>query len=143
MGIPRPGEAACASRHIIEQPMEGLPGAPKLRFRHKLSIVLIGLALVPLVAAGVLVLRLLEQDKVSSVDSGLTTAAAAAGQSYLTQAADATTVATNIAGRSDVQQALKSGGRVKIQRLGTDLPSPFSVTFYQGKKEVGGRTPQP
>ena len=84
--------------------MEGLPGAPKLRFRHKLSIVLIGLALVPLVAAGVLVLRLLEQDKVSSVDSGLTTAAAAAGQTYLTQAADATTVATNIAGRSDVQR---------------------------------------
>ena len=51
--------------------MEGLPGAPKLRFRHKLSIVLIGLALVPLVAAGVLVLRLLEQNKVSKVDSGL------------------------------------------------------------------------
>ena len=65
--------------------MEGLPGAPKLRFRHKLSIVLIGLALVPLVAAGVLVLRLLEQDKVSNVDSGLATAAAAGGQAYLTQ----------------------------------------------------------
>ena len=30
LGVPRPGEAACASRHIIEQPMEGLPGAPKL-----------------------------------------------------------------------------------------------------------------
>ena len=35
-----------------------------MRFRHKLSIVLIGLALVPLVAAGFLVLRLLEHDKV-------------------------------------------------------------------------------
>src|SRR6478672_3188063 len=141
MGIPRPGEAACASRHIIEQPMEGLPGAPKLRFRHKLSIVLIGLALVPLVAAGVLVLRLLEQDKVSSVDSGLTTAAAAAGQTYLTQAADATTVATNIAARSDVQQALNNDTSVNLQLLRADLPSSLSVTFYKGGKKVGGQTP--
>src|SRR6476619_604232 len=141
MGIPRPGEAACASRHIIEQPMEGLPGAPKLRFRHKLSIVLIGLALVPLVAAGVLVLRLLEQNKVSSVDSGLTTAAAAAGQAYLTQIADATTVATNIAGRSDVQQALQSDSQVKVQRLRDELPSPLSVTFYKDGKRVGGQIP--
>ncbi len=37
-----------------------------MRFRHKLSIVLIGLALVPLVAAGFLVLRLLEHDKIST-----------------------------------------------------------------------------
>ena len=125
--------------------MEGLPGAPKLRFRHKLSIVLIGLALVPLVAAGVLVLRLLEQNKVSKVDSGLATAAAAGGQAYLTQAADATTVATTIARRSDVQQALKSGNPVDLQRLRDELPrkSPFSVTFYQGRKKVGGQTPQP
>jgi diguanylate cyclase (GGDEF)-like protein len=123
--------------------MEGLPGAPKLRFRHKLSIVLIGLALVPLVAAGVLVLRLLEQDKVSSVDSGLTTAAAAAGQAYLTQIADATTVATNIAGRSDVQQALKNDSPVNVQRLRDELPSPLSVTFYKEGKRVGGQIPQP
>ncbi len=124
--------------------MEGLPGAPKLRFRHKLSIVLIGLALVPLVAAGVLVLRLLEQDKVSSVDSGLTTAAAAAGQTYLTQAADATTVATNIAGRSDVQQALRARQTRRCSSVSAaELPSPLSVTFYKGKKKVGGQIPQP
>ena len=87
--------------------------------------------------------RLLEQDKVSSVDSGLTTAAAAAGQTYLTQAADATTVATNIAGRSDVQQALKHDRPVDLQRLRADLPSPLSVTFYKEKKKVGGQIPQP
>ena len=123
--------------------MEGLPGAPKLRFRHKLSIVLIGLALVPLVAAGVLVLRLLEQDKVSSVDSGLTTAAAAAGQTYLTQVADATTVATNH--RRAIRRAAGAAERrpVNLQHLRAELPSPLTVTFYKGKKKVGGQTPQP
>jgi diguanylate cyclase (GGDEF)-like protein len=116
-----------------------------LRFRHKLSIVLIGLALVPLVSAGVLVLRLLENDKVSKVDSGLTTAVAAGGQAYLTQAADAATVATTIAGRSDVQEALTTGGAVSSHRLQSDLPfdSRLSVTVYQGKRILGGTAPKP
>ena len=125
--------------------MEGLPGAPKLRFRHKLSIVLIGLALVPLVAAGVLVLRLLEQDKVSSVDSGLTTAAAAAGQSYLTQGCG------RHDGGDEHRRAIRRAAgaeataryRRNLQRLRAELPSPLSVTFYKGKKKVGGQTPKP
>ncbi len=125
--------------------MEGLPGAPKLRFRHKLSIVLIGLALVPLVAAGVLVLRLLEQDKLSSVDSGLTTAAAAAGGSYLTQRADAATAATTIATQPEVQLALRQRHHYPVAKLQHVLPpqdSGLAVTLYKGEKVLGGTAPK-
>ena len=125
--------------------MEGLPGAPKLRFRHKLSIVLIGLALVPLVAAGVLVLRLLEQNKVSSVDSGLTTAAAAAGQAYVTQGADAATAATTIATQADVQLALGQGQRYPVAKLQHLLPRQdpnLAVTLYKGDRILGGTAPK-
>ena len=125
--------------------MEGLPGAPKLRFRHKLSIVLIGLALVPLVAAGVLVLSLLEQNKVSKVDSGLATAAAAGGQAYLTQGADAATAATTIATLADVQLALRQGHRYPVAKLQDVLPRQgygLAVTLYKGEKVLGGTAPK-
>ena len=42
-----------------------------MRFRHKLSIVLVGLAVVPLVAAGLIVQALLARDEVRSVDAQL------------------------------------------------------------------------
>jgi diguanylate cyclase (GGDEF)-like protein len=76
-----------------------------VRFRHKLSIVLIGLALVPLVAAGFLVLRLLEHDKISNVDSGLVTGITAGGQAYTAQANEANSIAAQIAARREVQAA--------------------------------------
>jgi diguanylate cyclase (GGDEF)-like protein len=76
-----------------------------VRFRHKLSIVLIGLALVPLVAAGFLVLRLLEHDKIAHVDGGLVTTVTAGGQAYQAQLAEAETAAATIAGRRVVQVA--------------------------------------
>ena len=42
-----------------------------MRFRHKLSIVLVGLAIVPLAATGVLVGALLQHDQVTRVDNRL------------------------------------------------------------------------
>jgi diguanylate cyclase (GGDEF)-like protein len=74
-----------------------------VRFRHKLSIVLIGLALVPLVAAGFLVLRLLEHDKISNVDSGLVTGITAGGEAYRAQANEAGAVAAQIGAQLEVQ----------------------------------------
>ena len=74
-----------------------------MRFRHKLSIVLIGLALVPLVSAGFLVLRLLQHDKVASVDNGLATAISAGGQAYTAQMAEADTLAATVAADLKVQ----------------------------------------
>ena len=44
-----------------------------VRFRHKLSIVLVGLALVPLIGAGLIVQALLTRDTVRSVDAKLKT----------------------------------------------------------------------
>jgi diguanylate cyclase (GGDEF)-like protein len=76
-----------------------------VRFRHKLSIVLIGLALVPLVSAGFLVLRLLQHDKVANVDNGLTTAVTAGSQAFVGQVNEANSVAALIAGQVEVQGA--------------------------------------
>jgi diguanylate cyclase (GGDEF)-like protein len=76
-----------------------------VRFRHKLSIVLIGLALVPLVAAGFLVLRLLEHDKIANVDSGLVTGITAGGQAYAAQANEAGSIAAQIGAQPEVQGA--------------------------------------
>ena len=53
-----------------------------MRFRHKLSIVLVGLAIVPLAATGVLVGALLQHDQVTRVDNRLSVAAASAAQAY-------------------------------------------------------------
>jgi diguanylate cyclase (GGDEF)-like protein len=116
-----------------------------VRFRHKLSIVLIGLALVPLVAAGFLVLRLLEHDKVSKVDSGLAIAVAAGSQAYHGKTADASAAATAIAGLPDVQQVLQRGGPIDSRILQSDLPprSRLAVTLYRGNRIVKGTAPKP
>jgi len=56
-----------------------------VRFRHKLSIVLVGLAVVPLVAAGLIVQALLARDEVRSVDAQLSVGAAAGAAAYRSQ----------------------------------------------------------
>ena len=76
-----------------------------MRFRHKLSIVLIGLALVPLVSAGFLVLRLLQHDKVASVDNGLVTAVTGGREAWNSQIAQANTLAATVAANPQVQAA--------------------------------------
>jgi diguanylate cyclase (GGDEF)-like protein len=88
-----------------------------VRFRHKLSIVLIGLTLVPLVSAGFLVLRLLEHDKVAHVDNGLTTAITASGEAYTAQVNQANSVAAQVAARPDVQASVRGRGELKDTRL--------------------------
>src|SRR6478672_7119841 len=53
-----------------------------VRFRHKLSIVLVGLALVPLIAAGLIVQALLTRDTVRSVDAKLSIGAAGVARAF-------------------------------------------------------------
>jgi hypothetical protein len=48
-----------------------------MRFRHKLSIVLVGLAIIPLAATGVLIATLLEHDQITRVDNRVAVSAAA------------------------------------------------------------------
>ena len=116
-----------------------------MRFRHKLSIVLIGLALVPLVSAGFLVLRLLQHDKVANVDNGLATAVTAGGQAYGTQHAQADTVAATIAADASVQGIFAGTrntlGRDQLQGLLPDNAAGDEVAVIRGGKVVAGGLP--
>ncbi len=116
-----------------------------MRFRHKLSIVLIGLALVPLVSAGFLVLRLLQHDKVANVDNGLATAVTAGGSAYGTQRAEADTVAATIAADPSVQGIFagtrKTLGRDKLQGLLPDSAAGAEVAVVREGKVVAGGLP--
>ena len=94
-----------------------------MRFRHKLSIVLIGLALVPLVSAGFLVLRLLQHDKVANVDNGLATAVTAGSQAWNAQVARANTVAATVAANFQVQAAAHGKGQIGEKALVRLVPS--------------------
>jgi diguanylate cyclase (GGDEF)-like protein len=88
-----------------------------VRFRHKLSIVLIGLALVPLVAAGFLVLRLLQHDKIANVDNGLATAVTSGSQAWVAQMAQANTFAATVAADPQVQAAAHGKGALGERAL--------------------------
>src|SRR6478609_9502829 len=68
-----------------------------VRFRHKLSIVLVGLALVPLIGAGLIVQALLTRDAVRTVDAKLSIGAAGAAAAYRSQQVVAQTVAVQLA----------------------------------------------
>ena len=93
-----------------------------MRFRHKLSIVLIGLALVPLVSAGFLVLRLLQHDKVANVDNGLVTAVTAGSQAWDAHVAAANTLAATIAANVQVQSAARGKVHLTEKALARFVP---------------------
>jgi diguanylate cyclase (GGDEF)-like protein len=121
-----------------------------VRFRHKLSIVLIGLALVPLVSAGFLVLRLLQHDKVANVDNGLVTAVTAGNQAYAAQANEADAIAALVAAQKDVQAALtpvnpKHLGDADLARI-VEQFAPNGVNMVaaveRGNKVVSGEEPR-
>ena len=79
-----------------------------MRFRHKLSIVLVGLAIVPLAAAGVLVGVLLQRNQVTRVDNRLSVAAGAGAQAYRAELQVARNVAQDFALRPTVAAAFVS-----------------------------------
>jgi diguanylate cyclase (GGDEF)-like protein len=111
-----------------------------MRFRHKLSIVLVGLAIVPLAATAVLVAALLEHDKVTSVDSSLSVAAAAASQSYRTQLQQASDAAMAIAGRQDVKDAFPPKSR-PVKHLAAVAPAGMDVALWSKNKLIQGTRP--
>jgi diguanylate cyclase (GGDEF)-like protein len=119
-----------------------------VRFRHKLSIVLIGLALVPLVSAGFLVLRLLQHDKVANVDNGLATAVTAGSQAYAAQKAQADTAAATVAADGGVR-AIFIGSRktmpeARLQALlPTDSQSSRVAVVREGQVVAGNLPDSP
>ena len=116
-----------------------------MRFRHKLSIVLIGLALVPLVSAGFLVLRLLQHDKIANVDNGLATAVSAGGQAYTAQMAEADTLAATIAADLKVQGVFNGTrdtlGRSYLQGLLPRGAQDAEVALLRNDRPVAGNLP--
>ncbi|HET7429500.1 MAG TPA: diguanylate cyclase [Gaiellales bacterium] len=111
-----------------------------MRFRHKLSIVLVGLAIVPLVAAGLIVQALLAGDEVRSVDSKLSAGAAGAAAAYRAQLEVAETLAVQMAGRPDVARAFarRDGSGIDLSAV----PSGYSVALADDRGTFAGSVPE-
>ena len=110
-----------------------------VRFRHKLSIVLVGLALVPLAGAGLIVQALLIRNETANVDSKLASAAAAASASYHAQLQGAQNEAMQLASRPDVARAFRrrDGSAVNL----TDVPPGYVVALADAKGTFAGSAP--
>jgi len=98
-----------------------------MRFRHKLSIVLVGLAIVPLAATGVLVAALLEHDQVTRVDNRVAVSAQAAAQSYQIELNRAGAFAQQVA--QDPQVKLMFAGNQKPAKLSAGISVPSGMTL--------------
>jgi diguanylate cyclase (GGDEF)-like protein len=108
-----------------------------MRFRHKLSIVLVGLAIVPLAAAGVLVGVLLQRNQVTRVDNRLSVVAAAAAQGYRAQLQSAGTYALRFAAGPQARLVFGSGTASRPTQLKNVPPGMRVVLVYQGKRILG------
>jgi diguanylate cyclase (GGDEF)-like protein len=115
-----------------------------MRFRHKLSIVLVGLAIVPLAATGVLVGALLQHDQVTRVDNRIAVSAASAEQVYRAEQAQAQNLAGKLARRKDVQFAFAPGAR-PLTELPLPVPAGMAAALVRanGKPVFGNAPPGP
>jgi diguanylate cyclase (GGDEF)-like protein len=110
-----------------------------VRFRHKLSIVLVVLAVVPLVAAGGVGQWLLARDEVRSVDARLSSGAAAGAATYRSQLVLGQTLAAQLAGRPDVAQAFAR--RRGSASLLAGVPGGFAVALADDRGVFAGSLP--
>src|SRR5690348_7647130 len=101
-----------------------------MRFRHKLSIVLVGLAIVPLAATGVLVGALLQHDQVTRVDNRVSVSAASAAQVYRLQLNRASGFATRLAKNPGVKVAFAKGAK-PLDQLPLSVPAGMSVALVR------------
>jgi diguanylate cyclase (GGDEF)-like protein len=97
-----------------------------MRFRHKLSIVLVGLAIVPLAAAGVLVGALLQRDQVSRVNNRVSASAQAVAQAFSLEATDASSYAQRVA--ADPKVALLFAGKQPPSPMPGSVNPPSGMT---------------
>ena len=110
-----------------------------MRFRHKLSIVLVGLALVPLIGAGLIVQALLTRDTVRSVDAKLSIGAAGAAAAYRSQQVVAQTVAVQLASRPDVARAFRERDASQLDL--SSVPPGYTVALADDKGTFAGSVP--
>jgi diguanylate cyclase (GGDEF)-like protein len=111
-----------------------------MRFRHKLSIVLVGLAIVPLVAVGVLVGVLLQRNQVTRVDNRLSVAASAVAQGYATQEQRAGVVALQIAASKQVGSAFATHRKLAPGSI-PGVPAGMRLVLLWNGKVIYGRRP--
>jgi diguanylate cyclase (GGDEF)-like protein len=109
-----------------------------MRFRHKLSIVLVLLAIVPLVAVGVLVGVLLQRNQVTRVDNRLSVAAASAQQRYVARLENASAFARRVAKRPDVTLAFAS--KKKPAPI-TQVPTGMRLVLVKNGTRIVGSPP--
>src|SRR4051794_2880051 len=114
-------------------------GTESVRFRHKLSIVLVGLALVPLIGAGLIVQALLTRDTVRSVDAKLSIGAAGAAAAYRSQQVVAQTVAVQLASRPDVARAFRNRDASQLDL--SSVPPGYMVALVDDKGMFAGSVP--
>jgi hypothetical protein len=110
-----------------------------VRFRHKLSIVLVGLALVPLIGAGLIVQALLTRDAVRTVDAKLSIGAAGAAAASRSQQVVAPTVAVQLASRPDVARAFRERDGSKLDL--SSVAQGYTVAFAEDKGVFAGSVP--
>jgi diguanylate cyclase (GGDEF)-like protein len=110
-----------------------------VRFRHKLSMVLVGLALVPLVGAGLIVQALQIRNEQTKVDSKLATGVAAASAAYHAQLIGAKSIAMELATRPDVAGAFRrrDGSRLDL----SNLPQGDVVSLADSRGTFFGHAP--
>jgi diguanylate cyclase (GGDEF)-like protein len=101
-----------------------------MRFRHKLSIVLVGLAIVPLAATGVLVGALLQHDQVTRVDNRVAVSAASAAQVYRLQLNRATAFAKQLARNKGVKVAFAKGAS-PLKSLPLSVPAGMTAALVR------------
>jgi len=112
-----------------------------MRFRHKLSIVLVGLAIIPLAATGVLIAALLEHDQVTRVDNRVAVSAASAAQVYRGELRSAYVFARKLANNKAVQLAF-APKRPPLPKLPLRVPAGTTVTLVRADgKPVYGNQP--
>jgi diguanylate cyclase (GGDEF)-like protein len=112
-----------------------------MRFRHKLSIVLVGLVVVPLVATGLLIGVLLQHDQVSRVNNKLQVAVGTATQRYAAQLESARTFAAAAAANKDVRLALAQGKPSASASLPTP-PDGMTLVLVSHGKPIYGHPPK-
>ncbi len=113
-----------------------------MRFRHKLSIVLVGLAIVPLAATGVLVGALLEHDQVTRVDNRVAVSATAAAAAYQIKLSQATAFAQQVAQNPKVQ--LLFVGKQRPAHLPQAIHTPAGMRLVlvgKNGKPISGNPP--
>ena len=110
-----------------------------MRFRNRLSIMLVILAVVPLAAASLLASSLVRRDETTQVDGNLQAGVSGASGAYQTQLANTRTEAARFAREKQVQRALD--GRGNAQVAAASIPSPWKAQLTVHGNVIGGEAP--